>query len=45
MLIESELRIQTVDGKKTDDMNFPIPNPKLSFILKKDITFEESKQV
>jgi hypothetical protein len=42
MLIESELRIQTVDGKKTDDHNFVIPPPKVFF--KADLNYDEAKQ-
>ncbi len=41
MLIESELWIQTVDGKKTDNLNFVIPPTKITF--QNEQNYEEHK--
>ena len=40
MLFESELRMLTVDGRKTDEINLVIPAPKTSFNL--DLNYDRA---
>lgn len=37
-MVETELKMQTVDGRKSDELNFVVPAPKVSF--KVDLTYE-----